>query len=127
MMPGSFETTTPAELDGVPELPTADDIAGTLEYRIAHNHPHDPQSLDQSGSPYKLTRRDSTASHVAIDHFDPEGVLELRRSLSRPAHPVPIRNGNNSFETGETTLASVDLFSDEKFSLENVLKYGVKK
>lgn len=74
-------------------------------------------------------RRESYASHVSIDYFDPAGVDELRRSLSlasnsihqtedkeRPKSPVP------SIANSEATLAPGDGPFDFGKSLRQIIK-----
>ena len=73
-------------------------------------------------------RRESYASHVSIDYFDPAGVDELRRSLSlasnsirqpedelRPKSPVPSISS-------EVTLAPGDGPFDFQKSLQQIMK-----
>jgi ATP-binding cassette, subfamily G (WHITE), member 2, SNQ2 len=44
---------------------------------------HHPPSSTRTPHTMMTRRRNSTASHVDIGHFDPEGVQELRRTMSR--------------------------------------------
>ncbi|OSD01072.1 pleiotropic drug resistance ABC transporter [Trametes coccinea BRFM310] len=83
--------------DNVPELPTATQIASAYANAAHHNmahgaaapsspepydSPRPPSSFDANtyGSP--LRRTTSSASHVDIGHFDPQGVEQLRRTMT---------------------------------------------
>ena len=82
--------------DRVPELPTATDIAAAYGGAAIHNplpqspatrtpddeHPPVPRSpsMDTYGAP--LRRTVSSTSRVDIGHFDPEGVEQLRRTMT---------------------------------------------
>ena len=147
-MPTTSDTSS-QEVDGVPELPTAEAIADSLE---PHVHTHIPSNIHDNSNvappsplvpakPYQnRNRKNSSASHVAIDHFDPQGVLELRRTLSHQSaanlqrstsHVPPLPRIDQKIEVKGTSprsgLTAIDPFSEEKFNLENILKYVVKK
>lgn len=124
--------------DRVPELPTPSDIAASYGNAAHHNlpHPHSPSiDVDPASERHNipLTRQLSSGSHVDIGHFDPEGVAQLRRSLSRQSHngnPLPFdlsplgegeRRSANSIST-EVTLASPDAPFDFEKTLRNVVK-----
>ncbi|PIL29236.1 ATP-binding cassette transporter [Ganoderma sinense ZZ0214-1] len=124
--------------DRVPELPTPSDIAASHGNSAHHNlvHPHSPSTdVDPASERHHvpLTRQLSSGSHVDIGHFDPQGVAQLRRSLSRQSHngtelPFdldPLREGQrqsaNSIST-EVTLASPDAPFDFGKTLRNVVK-----
>ena len=125
--------------DRVPELPTPSDIAASYSNPAYHNlpHPHSPSiDVDPSSERHHvpLTRQLSSGSHVDIGHFDPEGVAQLRRSLSRQSqhgtNPLPFdlsplggeeRHSANSIST-EVTLASPDAPFDFGKTLRNVVK-----
>ncbi|KAI0356868.1 pleiotropic drug resistance ABC transporter [Trametes cingulata] len=83
--------------DRVPELPSATQIAAAYGNAAVHNAAHSSSNSSQStpeqqpprspsigeatyGSP--LHRTTSSASHVDIGHFDPQGVEQLRRTMS---------------------------------------------
>ncbi|KAJ2929810.1 hypothetical protein H1R20_g7294, partial [Candolleomyces eurysporus] len=63
-----------------PSDPTLNNFSTTQpeSHHQHHSSPHPPQS-----HPHGRTRRLSTASHVSMDFFDPEGVNELKRTLTR--------------------------------------------
>ena len=121
--------------DRVPELPTATDIAAAHHN---HAHPHSPSDEHHPEFPHSesfgapLARQPSASSHVSIDHFDPEGVAQLRRTLSRQseiehaAHIDTKAQGDSgrsarSIST-EVTLASPDAPFDFEKTLRNVIK-----
>ena len=63
-----------------PSDPTLNNFSTTNPESHHHQHhssPHPPQA-----HPHGRTRRLSTASHVSMDFFDPEGVNELKRTLT---------------------------------------------
>ncbi|KAI9065216.1 pleiotropic drug resistance ABC transporter [Trametes sanguinea] len=82
--------------DNVPELPTATQIASAYGNAAMHNmahgspssahqpydSPRPPSAFDNNtfGSP--LRRTTSSTSRVDIGHFDPEGVEQLRRTMT---------------------------------------------
>ncbi len=124
--------------DRVPELPTSTDIAAASGNPPHHNlaHPHSP-SIDAHRASERhnipLTRQPSSGSHVDIGRFDPEGVAQLRRSLSRQSNnatPLPFdlcllregeRRSAHSVST-EVTLASPDAPFDFGKTLRKVVK-----
>lgn len=91
-------------------------------------------------------RRGSTASRVPIDHFDPEGVTELKRTLSRqsatrstismdrirspddPIPPFPIPHSSAQSTSGSTAICDPgDPNSGKDFDLESHLRGVVRQ
>ncbi|KAG5644207.1 hypothetical protein DXG03_008870 [Asterophora parasitica] len=62
-------------------------------------------------------RRGSTASHVDVNYFDPEGVRNLNRTLTRMSHA----NDRPSLATSDDTLTADGPFDFEK-TLKNLVK-----
>ncbi|CDO77419.1 hypothetical protein BN946_scf184857.g26 [Trametes cinnabarina] len=114
--------------DNVPELPTATQIAAAYGNAAVHNITHgSPHSSHEERSPRltsaspasaygsPLRRTTSNASHVEIGHFDPEGVEQLRRTMSRlsqasngdPLHRSTTRRGDA--QNGQTHSEGSDL------------------
>ncbi|TBU44086.1 pleiotropic drug resistance ABC transporter [Dichomitus squalens] len=129
--------------DRVPELLGTTHIAAAYGNAAYHNHIHPHPSSDDvpsetshpeyHGAP--LTRQQSTSSHVSIDRFDPEGVAQLRRTLSRqsqthaephidsekPSRGFGTQQSTNSVLT-EDTLASPDGPFDFEKTLRGLLR-----
>lgn len=73
-----------------------------------------------SQSSFTMEKQDNTpksASRVNLDHFDPEGVRELSRTLSRSSAPPRVKSVRS-----DKTLAS-----EEPFSLEKTLRAALDK
>ena len=130
--------------DKVPELPTASHIAAAYGAAAIHNAHHRADSdsrsapsspvVDTHGQP--LTRQQSSGSHVDIGHFDPEGVMQLRRTLSRQSeqqhpHSPHIAHPPTKDEQGRSTRSvSTDttLASDASpFDFEKTLRHVIKR
>lgn len=111
-----------------PQLPAGLSAANAYANEILHNVIfYEPRA--ESPVEVRDRRRESYASHVSIDYFDPAGVDELRRSLSlasnsihqpdeepRPKSPVP------SIANSEVTLAPGDGPFDFQKSLQRMMR-----
>ncbi|KAI0043049.1 hypothetical protein FA95DRAFT_1631947 [Auriscalpium vulgare] len=101
----------------LPALPPSPEPVAAAQHHHVHMSPPSspPSSYPAAAARTVRKRSHSSSSHVDIDHFDPEGVHDLRRSLSR----VDAGLGNAS----ESTLAVPNSgpFDFEK-TLRNVMK-----
>lgn len=118
----------------LPEDPRA--VAGAYANAATHNAAHDDA---RSPSPTTVrtqpARADHSVSHVSLDYFDPSGVRELKRTMSRVSASanvtenspeVPLRKiGTRSSAHTTTTLAAPK--DDEPFDLEKQLRAFVKR
>ncbi|EGO01341.1 hypothetical protein SERLA73DRAFT_159769 [Serpula lacrymans var. lacrymans S7.3] len=70
-----------------------------------------------------------SASHVDVDYFDPQGVRELRRALSRPYSQQIISEASPSLESthGPGDADSSDTVLNHPNDLERNLRYTLKK
>ena len=134
-IPGSG-TQTPLERDVVPELPTSSALAAAAHGEHFHHHgyQHSPlrdeqrtEDMESSDARKEYKRRGSTASRVAVDYFDPEGVHALRRTLTaqsqaaRSARSIEHRTAPRS--SGESTVVLETGEQDAgRFDLELFLK-----
>lgn len=134
-------TQTPLERDVVPELPSSSAIAaaGVGEHFHHHGHPHSPlqgefQTESAEGSDVrkkKKKRRGSSASRVAVDYFDPEGVSELKRTLTmqsqaaRSTRSMEHRAAPGSDES--TIVSEAGALDTGKFDLDQYLKDLVQR
>jgi hypothetical protein len=92
---------------------------------------HDERLKDTYGMPKEHVS--ATPSHVNLDHFDPEGVQALRRSMSRasesrqpvqaPAPPLPNRQQTRGSEHSEATLRP----GDGPFNFEKTLRTVIQR
>lgn len=117
--------------DNVPEIPTGTGVAAAYGNAIVHNllTPIRTPSMPQEAS----IRR---GSHVDVTHFDPPGVDELRRTLSRMTTDQALGQGDDRTErekrkssapsdtTSETLITSNGAFDFEK-ALRNVIRKSV--
>ncbi len=133
--------------DNVPELPTPTQIAAG--HNAFHGSPEEQHqrspSLAHSDAPaafgHPLARTHSAASHVDIGHFDPQGVEQLRRTLSRQsqAHAEELRRTrtNRTIDEKKARAPSPSASSDEStlagpidgagFDFEKALRGVIKK
>lgn len=148
----SPETASDRSRDVVPELPSSNAMAaaasGTAFHDNYHHHhhtdhnatdiTHEPEPSTPHGirPPHHHRRRDSSASRVAVDYFDPEGVLELRRTLTQ--HSATARSIHRTLtaqreqqhpqSSGSSVSTAVgDSDASEKFDLEKILREMVKR
>ena len=126
--------------DRVPELPDSIHLPTAYGNAAHHNYgqPHSPSRESPKGVSFggvPMNRRHSSSSYVSIDHFDPEGVAQLRRSLSRqsqnrpesleeehPSHRLSVKRSSNSVAT-DVTLTS----PDGPFDFEKTLRTAIRK
>ncbi|TEB24254.1 hypothetical protein FA13DRAFT_1714739 [Coprinellus micaceus] len=87
----------------------------TLHNHAANHHEHPPHPH------HPRPRRQSTASRVSVDFFDPEGMIEIRRTLTQDrAHqekdekPRAASTGGSSTDSDNTLAAGGDGFDLEK-------------
>lgn len=137
--------------DNVPELPTPTQIAaGHTAFNGSPEEQHQQHqrspSLAHSDAPsafgHPLVRTHSAASHVDIGRFDPQGVEQLRRTLSRQsqAHAEELRRTRTNRTVDEKKSArapSPSPSSDEStlagpidgagFDFEKALRGVIKK
>lgn len=103
--------------DAVPELPLGPSILGSQVNAAIHNATHSPKHSPQI-SHHHPTHLRNNSSHVDVGFFDPEGVGELRRTMSRvsgvvaPTTPKP--------EPAASSLSDATL--DGSFDFEKVLR-----
>lgn len=134
--------------DTVPELPTATDIAGAYGQAAIHNLHEERRDRGRSGSApsspampsqnHPLTRQmssSSRSSRVDIGFFDPEGVEQLRRTLSRQsetqsphiAHAGPSGRGEGQSIHSGSTDETLSGSNDGPFDFEKTLRNLIKK
>lgn len=132
-------TNEPAHLDliqeeDVPQIPGPQGAAHQAAANI-HNavHPHRQQSHPPAApAANHLKRVTSTHSRVSVDYFDPDGVKELRRTMSRQSqqqrersHSIDpaVRNARRtSSAESESTLAVGDGDFDFEKTLQKVMR-----
>ncbi|KAF8960414.1 pleiotropic drug resistance ABC transporter [Flammula alnicola] len=91
------------------------------DHRHHLHHEHPPHA---SGKPeFSRQRRNSSVSHVDVDFFDPAGVLELRRTLTRRNEEEKREQARRSSESSTATLRVLD----EPFDFEKTLRRAVRK
>ncbi|THH12068.1 hypothetical protein EW145_g234 [Phellinidium pouzarii] len=124
--------------DIVPELPAGPSIAAAAIGNAFHQHEHPAHESNEGEFKREGRRRGSNAS-VALDHFDPEGVNELRRTFTeqsaafrstrslnlseKPIVPVPASSARS---TAESTVVSVAPEKDA-FNFEKHLKDAIRR
>ncbi|KAI5121205.1 hypothetical protein M0805_006006 [Coniferiporia weirii] len=126
------ETEPPGDRDRdiVPELPAGPAMAAAAIGDAFHQ-----RSRPQFEQPSSGTGRRRSGSHtsVAIDHFDPEGVNELRRTFTRQSAaaqsttsvnvPKPVVPTSSARSTSESTAVS----ESDKFDFEKHLRGVVRQ
>lgn len=95
---------------------------------------HDEPRSQSPATIHTAPRRNSLVSHVSLDFFDPAGVEQLRRTVSRMSAAV---NTNNipdvpiqkitSRSTVDTTTTLAAPKGDEPFDLERTLRTVMKR
>lgn len=99
--------------DALPELPLGPSVAGAYVNAAIHNAAYSPKSIHET--PHNV-RRHSVSRSVEIDMFDPSGVGELRRAMSRMSN-VPSIHSHQSHPSSEGTLTH-----EGRFDLAKVLR-----
>lgn len=123
--------------DTVCELPSASQIEAAASGDAFHHHHHhsDHNAEDKK---YPGEHQHHNSSRVALDHFDPEGVHELKRTITQ--HSVAARStrsaGTHAQENVPKPSSDRNSVSEntividteqEDFDFEQVLKDIVKK
>lgn len=106
------------EQDAVPELPLGPSVLGAYGNVAFHNATHSPEHSPQLSHHRPAQLRNNSGSHVDVGFFDPEGVGELRRTLSRvsaAASTTAPKPENGISSMSEATL-------DGSFDFEKVLR-----
>ena len=105
------------ERDKVPELPLGS------SYAHAAIHDHDARRSEDSTSEKHTHGPHCNHSTVDVGFFDPAGVHQLGRTLSRMSQdPGATHHGHSEAASSIETVVN-----DEKFSLEKVLKDRLQK
>jgi ATP-binding cassette subfamily G (WHITE) protein 2 (SNQ2) len=114
----------------IPTLPgptAAANQANVTFHNLRHHEESDVHPISSPPSPIiprQRTRRSSSVSRVDIGHFDPQGVDELRRTLSRISANRQGDDANKSvISRSDITLA----VGDGPFNFEKCLRDVVKK
>ena len=113
------------ENDTVPELPHGPSVAAAYGNAAVHNalHHSSPKVPSPKVTYYgpDLGRQTSHASSVDVGFFDPEGVHQLRQTLSR-------MSAADQGEHAQSVQSSVETaVMDEKFDFEKVLREVMSK
>ncbi|TDL30143.1 hypothetical protein BD410DRAFT_780681 [Rickenella mellea] len=106
------------EQDKVPELPSQH----ATHQHYAHDAP--PTSFNPAGS---RKRKGSTASRVDIDYFDPEGVHNLRRTITQLSAATSHGESRRNVSLPEGSDSSEVTIGDEKFDFEQILRTVLQK
>lgn len=101
------------------DLPTR----AALEAHSAYS-PNSPRLSPRSPPQQIKRRKNSTASHVDVDFFDPSGVRHLNRTLSRMSSQQGGAAGDA--ESG-STYSDATLTTDGPFDFERTLRVMMKK
>ena len=103
--------------DAVPELPLGPTVAGAYVNAAVHNATHSPKVSHER--PHHGRPR-SNSRGVEIDMFDPSGVGELRREMSRMSNAQSFHS-HHSERSSEGTLTTEGRFDFAK-CLRDVLQ-----
>ena len=118
--------------DHLPEVPLGTSTAAAYANAAVHyvdshddSHNHVPRSPNPNDAEDAARQR-----HVSLDHFDPSGVDELKRTMSRiserhapSAHLVPTGASHHSSDDSDHTLAP----GDGPFDFEKALQQTVRR
>lgn len=99
------------------------------EEKPGQTTPLEPQPTTHSppmaSAHFSRPRRGSSASHVSVDHFDPQGVRELQRTLSMMSQQQegkPPSHAESSSRDSSATLSPVEAPFDFEKALEDSTK-----
>ncbi|OBZ76087.1 Brefeldin A resistance protein [Grifola frondosa] len=114
--------------DRVPELPSGTSVAaaygGAAIHNLAHNHDHGLSAVEEHR--LRLTR--TTSSHVDVGFFDPAGVEELRRTLSRMSSATGAERALAAKTSQRSSaISDVTLATEAPFDLEKVCRDVIRK
>lgn len=125
--------------DVVPELPTSTDIAGVYSTSGSSNMQHNQITPASPTSHHRgRARGGSSASRVALDYFDPEGIHDLRRTITQQSAAARSTRSGRSISaarrapsvsegaSSSTSTIAAELDA-EKFDLERFLKGLVQR
>jgi ATP-binding cassette, subfamily G (WHITE), member 2, SNQ2 len=146
-MPQDADQLEHAQYDAaLPDIPEGPSVLGAYVNEVAHNLAHNqqpPNELSEQEHPsprpphaQRVTRRrGSSASRVDPGFFDPAGVRELGRTLSRMSHDQHTRprvSESHVQEKDRTRSSSSQsdtetLFGGENFDFGKTLRYVLRK
>lgn len=121
------ETTAPSS--GVVSRQASDPTLNNVSTIHPESHPHQHHSSPHPppSHPHGRTRRLSSASHVSMDFFDPEGVNELKRTLTRDRKSL---KGERSKDIEQGSIQSDDTLpvqSEGTFDLEKTIRSIIRR
>lgn len=105
-------------IDFVPELPLVPPVPSATHHHH-HLHTHHPSKDERPHNP----RQPSHTRSVDIEFFDPSGVGELRRTLSR----VSTERGQAIAPSQISEVSDDTLTSEAQFDLEKCMREFVQK
>ena len=105
--------------DHVPELPAGPSVAAAYGGALVHNALDRPSSDSDDSTTASLHKSKGT-THVDIGHFNPEGVDELRRTMSQVSRPDS--HARRSYASEDTLKPG-----DGPFDFEKTLRRAIRK